>query len=65
MAKYKLTLTLSNGTTVDAGTFEVKDGYTPVKGIDYFTEAEKQEIAEQASQLSGLRFKLDDGTILY
>ena len=58
MAKYKLTLTLSNGTTVDAGTFEVKD-------IDYFTEAEKQEIAEQASQLSGLRFKLDDGTILY
>lgn len=22
------------------------DGYTPIKGIDYFTEAEKQEIVE-------------------
>lgn len=27
------------------------DGYTPVKGVDYFTEADKQEIAEQAAQL--------------
>lgn len=27
------------------------DGRTPVKGEDYFTEADKQEIAEQAAQL--------------
>ena len=27
------------------------DGYTPVKGTDYFTEADKQEIAEVASAL--------------
>ena len=26
-------------------------GYTPVKGTDYFTEADKQEIAEQAAEL--------------
>lgn len=26
------------------------DGRTPVKGVDYFTEADKQEIAERASQ---------------
>ena len=28
-----------------------KDGHTPIKGEDYFTEADKQEIAEQASKL--------------
>ena len=27
------------------------DGKTPVKGVDYFTEADKQEIAEQAAEL--------------
>lgn len=27
------------------------DGKTPIKGTDYFTEADKQEIAEQAAQL--------------
>ena len=29
---------------------EGKDGYTPVKGTDYFTEADKKEIAEQAAE---------------
>ena len=28
-----------------------KDGYTPVKGTDYFTEEDKAEIAEQAAGL--------------
>lgn len=28
-----------------------QDGKTPEKGVDYFTEADKQEIAEQAAQL--------------
>jgi hypothetical protein len=28
-----------------------KDGYTPVKGKDYFTEADKGEIAQQAAEL--------------
>lgn len=27
------------------------DGYTPVKGVDYFTEEDKQEIAEAAAEL--------------
>lgn len=35
----------------DSGEFDGKDGRTPVKGTDYFTEADKQEIAEQAAQL--------------
>lgn len=30
---------------------DILNGKTPVKGIDYFTEAEKQEIAEQAAAL--------------
>lgn len=27
------------------------DGYTPVKGVDYFTESEKQEVAREAAAL--------------
>ena len=27
-----------------------KDGYTPVKGVDYFTEDEKQEIINAAAE---------------
>lgn len=27
-----------------------KDGYTPVKGVDYFTEEEKQEIINAAAE---------------
>lgn len=27
------------------------DGYTPAKGVDYFTDADKQEIAQQAAEL--------------
>lgn len=30
---------------------DVADGKTPVKGVDYFTEAEKQELAEKAAAL--------------
>lgn len=30
---------------------EVADGKTPVKGVDYFTEAEIQDVAEQAAEL--------------
>lgn len=28
----------------DSGEFDGEDGHTPVKGTDYFTEADKQEI---------------------
>lgn len=35
----------------DAGMFNGKDGYTPVKGIDYFTDEDKTEIAEMAAEL--------------
>lgn len=31
--------------------YDGADGKTPNKGVDYFTEADKQEIAEQAAQL--------------
>ena len=34
-----------------SGEFDGKDGKTPVKGTDYFTEADKQEIAGQAAAL--------------
>lgn len=34
-----------------SGEFDGEDGYTPVKGTDYFTEADKQEIARQAASL--------------
>lgn len=52
-----ITVTLSNG---KKSTFTVKngskgskgdDGYTPIKGTDYFTDAEAQEIAAQAAGL--------------
>lgn len=49
-----ITVTLSNGTK---STFKVKngskgsDGKTPVKGTDYFTDTEKQEIATLAAAL--------------
>lgn len=42
-----LIVTLSNGTVIDAGELpEGPKGATPVKGVDYFTETEKQEIIE-------------------
>lgn len=42
-----LIVTLSNGTVIDAGELpKGPAGLTPVKGVDYFTEAEKQEIIE-------------------
>jgi hypothetical protein len=34
-----------------------KDGKTPEKGIDYFTESDKQEIAEQAAELVDCNIK--------
>lgn len=43
---------------------EVSDGKTPVKGVDYFTEAEIQDVAEQAAALvpggsgGGLKWEL-------
>lgn len=38
---------LSNGTSVNAGTVPAvkgEPGYTPVKGVDYFTDAEIEEL---------------------
>ena len=34
-----------------SGEFDGKDGKTPVKGVDYFTENDKQKIAEKAAAL--------------
>lgn len=33
-----------------------KDGYTPVRGTDYWTEADKRELAEQAADLTEIPF---------
>ena len=44
---------LSNGTTIDAGTVPAvkgDPGYTPVKGVDYFTEAEIEELKAEVRQ---------------
>lgn len=40
------------------------DGYTPVKGTDYFTDADKQEIAEQAAGLVSIPNKLPNPNAL-
>lgn len=32
---------------VESGFFHGKDGYTPVKGVDYYTEAEKKELVDE------------------
>lgn len=36
----------SDGNVIEVLAIKGEDGYTPVKGVDYFTEADKQEIAE-------------------
>ena len=44
---------LSDGTIVDAGTVPAvkgDPGYTPVKGVDYFTEAEIEEVKAEIVQ---------------
>lgn len=41
--------------------FDVPDGYTPVKGTDYFTE---EEIAEIEEEIAG-KVQAGDGAVLY
>ena len=36
-----------NGEVVEVLAIKGKDGYTPVKGVDFFTESDKQEIVER------------------
>ena len=36
-----------------------QDGYTPVKGVDYFTEAEIQQVAQDAAELVDISGKAD------
>lgn len=48
--RYNLKFTLSNGEEINAGSITIPqgekgdDGHTPVKGKDYYTEAEKEEM---------------------
>lgn len=44
-------------------TINVSDGRTPVKGVDYFTEADVAEVAEQASALATTPVPVDDSRI--
>lgn len=48
-----ITITDKSGTTTAAieNGKDGQDGKTPVKGVDYFTQADRQEIADQAAQL--------------
>ncbi len=43
----ELILTFSNGTTNNLGVVVGKNGYTPIKGTDYFTEEDKQELIDE------------------
>lgn len=36
-----------NGNWVSLPTLKGKDGHTPVKGVDYFTEEDKQELINE------------------
>jgi hypothetical protein len=47
----------------DKGEFDGEDGYTPVKGVDYFTETEVNSMAKQAAEK--IAFTLDDDGNLY
>lgn len=52
--EYKLIFELENGSTKECHIISPQgprgidgtDGYTPVKGIDYFTDTDKEEIAQ-------------------
>ena len=56
----------SRGSTGPAGADGAAgaDGYTPVKGTDYFTETDKQEIAEQAAGMVSIPEKLPNPNAL-
>lgn len=47
----------------DKGEFDGEDGYTPVKGVDYFTETEVNSMAKQAAEK--IAFTLDEEGNLY
>lgn len=50
----------------DNGEFNGEDGYTPVKGVDYFTEQEVSEIVDTvAGQVSGNTFLLQGAYSMY
>lgn len=63
MKKYRLKFFLSDGTQITAGEFEIPEGKIPVKGVDYFTEADKAELVEDVlanSNLDALQNKVTD-----
>lgn len=51
-----------DGSIVEVPMGKGADGYTPVKGVDYFTEADKAEIAEQAADLNADADKAEQDT---
>ena len=56
-----------NGNVFDIPAIRGKDGYTPVKGTDYFTEVEKQEIYDAiftALPIVELHATKSDGSLL-
>ena len=50
-AKFEKQCNCENGEFVNFQTLKGQDGYTPVKGVDYFTEEDVDEIAEKAYEL--------------
>ena len=51
----ELVLTYTNGNIVNLGTVAGSDGYTPVKGTDYWTEEDKAEIVKKVTEVSVAR----------
>lgn len=51
-----LICTLTDGEKIDAGIVPTVAGKTPIKGVDYMTEDEIQDIIEQAQQPMNLEF---------
>lgn len=41
----------------DAGEFDGKDGYTPIKGTDYFTDAEAEAFKKAATPVKGIDYR--------
>lgn len=51
-----LICTLSDGNEIDAGIVPTVEGKTPVKGVDYMTEDEIQDVVNEAKKPMELEF---------
>lgn len=59
-----LILTLSDGRVQDAGKAAGRDGATPQRGVDYWTEADQADMAERAAQQAAAKVRLPGRNLL-